>query len=335
MIIVTGGAGFIGSNLLAGLERAGLPDIVVCDDLGDGGKWKNIAKREIRDFVHPENLFDYLDDHRDEVDIIFHLGAIADTTEHDADLIIHNNFVLPRELWKWCGENSARFVYASSYSAYGDGQSETGFKDDDSLEALSHLKPMNPYGWSKVLFDKTVARQVQQAQTDQTVRMPPQWVGLRFFNVYGPHEYHKGEHASVVSKLYPQVSAGASARLFKSYSPDYGDGEQIRDFIYVDDCVDVLLWFYQNKDKSGLFNVGSGEGRSFNDVAKAMFDANNKPVKISYIDMPQDLKDKYQYYTQADVSKLRQAGYLADFTSLEAGISHYVTHYLSKEDPYK
>lgn len=333
MIVITGGAGFIGSNLIAGLEEEGVSDIVVCDVLGHEDKWRNIAKREIRDFVSPENLFTYLDQHAAEIDIVYHLGAISSTTEQDADLIMHNNFVLSRELWKWCAEHDSRFVYASSYSVYGAGDTDVGFKDDDSSEALAKLNPLNAYGYSKNLFDKRVSRVVNSK--DSKEKTPPQWVGLRLFNVYGPNEYHKGDHMSVVTKLYPQVSAGAAARLFRSYHDEYADGGQIRDFVWVKDCVDVMLWFYKNKDKSGLFNLGTGKGRSFKEMAEAMFKACNKPSKINYVDMPNSLKPKYQYYTEANIEKLRAAGYSKEFTSLEDGIKQYVSDYLSQEDQYR
>lgn len=333
MIVVTGGAGFIGSNLVAALEEEGLSNIVVCDELGNEDKWRNIAKREIRDFVSPDNLFMYLDMHARDVEIIFHFGAISSTTEQDADLIMHNNFVLSRELWKWCAEHDTRFVYASSYSVYGAGDTDIGFRDDDSPEALAKLKPLNAYGWSKNIFDRRVSRIVNY--TDSKENRPPQWVGLRLFNVYGPNEYHKGEHMSVVTKMYPQVSAGAAARLFRSYNDKYKDGGQIRDFVWIKDCIDVMLWFYKNKDKSGLYNLGTGKGRSFNEMAEAVFKACNKFPKITYVDMPNSLKHKYQYFTEADVKKLRAAGYDKEFTSLEDGIRQYVEGYLRQEDQYR
>ncbi len=333
MIIVTGGAGFIGSNLVATLEENGITDIVICDTLGNEDKWRNIGRREIRDFVAPNNLFFYMDQHADEIEMVYHLGAISNTTEADADLIINSNFILSREIWKWCAQNNVRFVYASSYSVYGSGDTEIGFRDDATPDALAKLKPLNAYGWSKNVFDRRVARVVHSGE--KTEPLPPQWVGLRLFNLYGPNEYHKGENMSVVSKLYPQVAAGASARLFKSYNANYADGGQVRDFVWVQDCADVMVWFYKNKDKSGLFNLGTGQGRSFNDMAAAVFKACGKQPKIGYVDMPNSLKQKYQYFTEADVSKLRAAGYDKPFTSLEDGIKIYVDKYLSKEDPYR
>ena len=329
MIIITGGAGFIGSNLVAGLEAKGHTDLVVCDWFGTGDKWRNIAKREIRDIVRPENLFEYLDRHSDEVEVIFHIGAVSSTVETDVDLIVDRNVVLSRQLWKWSAVNDVRFIYASSAATYGDGSN--GFKDDQSPKALSQLLPLNAYGWSKHVFDRRISRIVD----DGSEVCPPQWAGLKFFNVYGPNEYHKGEQMSVVCKLYPQVMAGAAAKLFKSHNPDYEDGGQLRDFVFVQDCVDVMLWLHDNPKVSGLFNVGSGKARSFKDLALATFEAAGLEAKINYIDMPQELRGKYQYFTQADMSKLIEAGYNKPFTELESGVKSYVQDYMSKEDRYR
>lgn len=326
MIIVTGGTGFIGSNLVAGLEAAGHKDIVICDTLGMEDKWRNIAKRELRDMVHPDRLFDYIETHRKAIKAIFHLGAISATTERDVDLIVETNVVLSRRLWKWCGKHQKRFIYASSAATYGDGKQ--GFEDKQDIDGLAALRPLNAYGWSKHVFDRRVSRVL----TDKAEDTPPQWAGLKFFNVYGPNEYHKDDQMSVICKLYPQVMAGASAKLFKSHNPDYEDGGQLRDFVYVKDCVSVMLWLLENKNVSGLFNVGTGEARSFKDLAEATFKAAGKEPKINYIDMPESLRDKYQYFTQADMSKLRAAGYDKDFTSLEDGIQDYVTNYMAQED---
>ncbi len=329
MIIVTGGTGFIGSNLVAGLEEHGCEDIVICDTLGTEEKWRNIAKRELRDMVHPERLFDYLNKHKDKIEAIFHMGAISSTTEKDADLIVETNIVLSRRLWKWCGKNNVRLIYASSAATYGDG--EQGFKDEQGTEELTKFRPLNAYGWSKHVFDRRVARVL----TSEEEPAPPQWAGLKFFNVYGPNEYHKGDQMSVICKLYPQVMAGAAAKLFKSHNPDYEDGGQLRDFVYVRDCVSVMLWLYDNKDVSGLFNVGTGEARSFKALAEATFSAAKKEPKISYMDMPQGLRAKYQYFTQADMDKLRAAGYDKPFTSLEDGVRDYVDNYMAQEDIYR
>ena len=330
MIIVTGGTGFIGSNLVAGLETHGCKDIVICDTLGTEDKWRNIAKRELRDIVHPDRLFDYLETHQDAVEMVFHLGAISSTTEKDADLIAETNIVLSRRIWKWCGKNKVRLVYASSAATYGDGRQ--GFDDKQTPQDLSKLRPLNAYGWSKHVFDRRISRVLEGGQED----VPPQWAGLKFFNVYGPNEYHKGDQMSVICKLYPQVMAGAAAKLFKSHHPDYDDGGQLRDFVYVKDCVKVMIWLYDNKDVSGLFNIGTGNARSFKDLAEATFAAANKPSKINYIDMPEGLREKYQYFTQANMDKLRAAGYDQPFTELEDGVRDFVENYMAKtEDPYQ
>jgi len=327
MIIVTGGTGFIGSNLVAGLEEAGHKRIVICDSLGSEDKWKNIAKRRLHNIIPPSRLLEYLDEHAGEVEAIFHMGAISSTTEKDADLIIETNFVLTRTLWNWCARNKVRFIYASSAATYGD--RTEGFDDEDTPAFLSSLRPLNPYGWSKHLMDRYASGIIYKEEEGVA---PPQWCGLKFFNVYGPNEYHKGDQMSVVCKLYPQVAAGASARLFKSHHPDYEDGGQLRDFVYVKDCVDVMLWLFQNKDVSGLFNVGTGKARSFKDLAIATFKAANTKEKIQYFDMPEELKGRYQYFTEANMNKLRAAGYTKEFTSLEDGIHDYVVNYMSLPD---
>ncbi|MEM7618001.1 MAG: ADP-glyceromanno-heptose 6-epimerase [Pseudomonadota bacterium] len=329
MIIVTGGTGFIGSNLVAALQDEGHEDIVICDTFGEEDKWRNIAKREIKDIVHPDRLFDYLDTHKDEVEVIFHMGAISSTTETDVDLIVETNIVLSRRLWKWCGKNQKRFIYASSAATYGDGNQ--GFEDYQSPEELEQLQPLNAYGWSKHVFDRRVSRVLET----KSEPIPTQWAGLKFFNVYGPNEYHKDDQMSVVCKLYPQVIAGATAKLFKSHHPDYEDGGQLRDFVYVKDCVAVMMFLLKQPKVCGLFNVGTGEARSFKDLAEATFKAAGMEPKINYIDMPQQLRDKYQYFTQAKMDKLRQAGFNADFTSLEEGIADYVQNYMAKEDKYR
>lgn len=331
MIIVTGGAGFIGSNLVSALDERG-DDIVIADIFGADDKWRNIAKRGLRDIVKPENLMEYLDEHEGQVQAIFHMGAVSSTTEKDADLIIETNFMLSRKLWRWCAQNDIRFIYASSAATYGDGSA--GFSDDETPEELARLKPLNAYGWSKHAFDRRVASIVSgRHQGDESV--PPQWAGLKFFNVYGPNEYHKGDQMSVVCKLFPQAVAGAAARLFESAHPDYDDGGQMRDFIYVKDCVDVMLWLLDNPDINGLFNVGTGKARSFKDLAHAVYNAAGVEPRINYVEMPQDLQEKYQYFTQADMSKLRNAGYDKPFTELEDGVKDYVQTYLNREDSYR
>ncbi len=330
MFMITGGAGFIGSNIAAEIETQTLGDLAICDVLGSDDKWRNIAKRTLRDIVHPTKLFEYLDKQKKSLNAIIHMGAISATTEKDADKIVENNFMLSRALWLWCSEHSVPFIYASSAATYGDGKE--GFDDFDNAEFLNKLRPLNPYGWSKHAFDKIVSDNVYGSHREG---QPPQWAGLKFFNVYGPNELHKGEQMSVICKLYPQVVAGASARLFKSHNPHYEDGGQLRDFIYVQDCVDVVMWLLQNKKVSGLFNVGTGKARSFKDLAMATFAAAKMTPKIHYMDMPEELRGKYQYFTEANMNKLRSVGYSNDMRSLEDGVRDYVERFMSRDDQYR
>ncbi|MDH5489513.1 MAG: ADP-glyceromanno-heptose 6-epimerase [Rhodospirillaceae bacterium] len=328
MYVVTGGAGFIGSNIVAALEKRGDEKIAVIDRLRDGDKWKNLAKRELCDIVHPDDTLDFLEDNSTNIKAVFHMGAISATTEKNVDLIIENNFQLSLDLWKWCTAHQTRFIYASSAATYGDG--ENGFDDDIAIDVLAKLQPLNPYGWSKHLFDRRVARMTSAGDAH-----PPQWAGLKFFNVYGPNEYHKGPMRSVVNKLYPDAVAGKEAQLFKSHHPDYSDGGQMRDFIYVDDCVDVMMWLLDNEKISGLFNVGTGKSRSFRDLTIAVFEALGKKPKIKFIPTPVEIRDKYQYFTQANTLNLRKAGYKKEFTELEDGIRSYVNGFLANDDPYR
>ena len=327
MIIVTGGAGFIGSNILAALQQKKYPDLVVVDWLGSGDKWKNIAKRELTAIVEPPHLRSFLADHAGDLQAVIHMGAISTTTESDADLIIRSNFTLSQELWNFCAGANIPYIYASSAATYGDGS--LGFKDDDSLEHLNALRPLNPYGWSKALFDRWVARQLASLRP-----APPQHVGLKFFNVYGPNEYHKGGQKSVVAHMFPDVLLNRDVKLFKSYNPKYKDGWQLRDFVWVGDIVSVILWLLDHPSVNGLFNVGTGEARSFHDLAVATWHALGKDPRIVYVDMPEPLRDKYQYFTQADLSKLRAAGYLKPMTPLEDGVTSYVRDFLNQPDPY-
>lgn len=333
MIIVTGGTGFIGSNIVAELEARGYKDITICDTMGMEDKWRNISKREIRDIVTPENLLEYMKKRADEIEVIFHMGAISATTEKDVDLIVDSNYRLSRILWKFCANYDVRLIYASSAATYGDGTA--GFDDDESINELSKLHPLNAYGWSKHAFDRRIARLVQDPEMQTIERRPKQWVGMKFFNVYGPNEYHKGGQMSVVSQLYPKIKKGEIAKLFKSHNPNYEDGGQLRDFVYVKDCVDVMLWFMENPQVSGLFNCGTGQARSFKDLALATFSAAGIEPKIEFTPMPEQLQGKYQYYTQANMSKLRSAGYKKPFASLEEGIKDHIQTYMSKEDPYR
>ena len=328
MIIVTGGAGFIGSIIVAALQEQGYSDIVVADWLGHDDKWKNIAKRELAAIIPPEELVSYTQAHAGKVSAIIHMGAISTTTETDADLIIRSNFTLTQQLWRICTEAQIPFIYASSAATYGDGG--LGFDDDESLPHLNSLRPLNPYGWSKALFDRWAAREQQEGRPT-----PPQHVGLKFFNVYGPNEYHKGGQKSVVAHIFPDVKADRPVRLFKSYRPDYADGWQLRDFVWVGDVASVILWMLEHREVSGLFNVGTGEARSFYDLAAATWAALGKEPQITYVDMPETLRDKYQYFTQANLAKLRAAGYTAPMTSLEDGVRQYVQGYLNGDDMYR
>jgi len=255
------------------------------------------------------------------------MGAISSTTETDVDLILANNFSFSRQLWGWCTQNRKPFIYASSAATYGGG--EQGFLDDINEAYLTRLRPLNAYGWSKQLFDQFVAASVRRGDD-----LPPQWVGLKFFNVYGPNEYHKGSQQSVAAQIFPHARERRPAKLFKSYHPDYSDGGQLRDFLYVRDAVRVIQWLLHNRGVSGLYNLGTGEARSFADLASAVFAALEQKPAIQYIEMPEHIRHKYQYVTEAKINKLRDAGYREPFTSLEDGIKEYVTQYLMYDDPY-
>ena len=328
MILVTGGAGFIGSNLVAALEARGATEIAVVDRLGRDEKWRNLAKRELAAIVPPEEFDRWLERHGGAVRMVFHLGAISATTERDADLVIASNFTLSLKLWDWCAANRVRFVYASSGATYG--AAAGGFDDDASPEGLARLRPLNAYGWSKHLFDRRIARLVAEGRP-----APPQWAGLKFFNVYGPNEYHKGTMKSVVAQNHAAVAAGQPIRLFRSYRQDYGDGGQVRDFVYVRDCVDVIVWLLANPGVNGLFNLGTGQARSWLDLARALFAATGQAERVEFIDMPETLRAKYQYFTEARMAKLRAAGYDRPFTTLEEGIADYVARFLARGDSYR
>ncbi len=328
MFLVTGGAGFIGSNIVAALEERGLGKVAVCDRLGSGGKRRNIEKRKLADIVEPERLFEFLGDNGAGIEAIIHMGAVSDTTASDASRIRDTNFRLPVALWNWCAGHRARFLYASSAATYGDGTQ--GFDDDNAPEALARLKPLNLYARSKHLFDRRVVRMAADGGP-----RPPQWAGLKFFNVYGPNEDHKGGQKSVVAQIYPRAEAGEAARLFKSHHPDYADGGQLRDFIWVGDCVDVVLWLLEHDTQEGLFNCGTGRARSFADLAAAVYRALGKEPRIEYIPTPEAIRDRYQYFTEADMSRLRAAGYDEPFTTLEDGVGAYVKGFLNTADRYR
>ncbi len=327
MILVTGGAGFIGSNLVAALCERGAR-VAVCDHLGGGDKWRNIAKRDLEDLIAPEALTGFLESAGGAVAAIIHLGATSNTTASDGDAVAHNNFGLSKALWSWCCAHDRPLIYASSAATYGDGAA--GFDDDLSADHLARLRPLNLYGWSKHLFDRWVGHRVSSGG-----ETPPQWAGLKFFNVYGPNEYHKGDQASVVYQLHRQIAGGAPARLFRSHHPDYPDGGQLRDFVWVGDCVEIMLWLLDHPELSGLFNVGTGKARSFADLARALFAALDQPERIDFIPTPEAIRDRYQYFTQAETARLRAAGYRAAFTGLEAGVAAYLESYLTSDDPYR
>ena len=326
MLLVTGGAGFIGSNVVAALNDAGRADVAVCDVLGHDGKWRNLAKRQLADVVPPAQLMDWLKGRR--LEAVIHLGAISETTATDGDLVIETNFRLSLRLLDWCTANPTPFIYASSAATYGDGAQ--GFADDPSLAALKQLRPMNLYGWSKHLFDLAVAERAARGE-----RLPPQWAGLKFFNVFGPNEYHKGTMMSVLTRRFDDIKAGRAVQLFKSHRDGITDGDQRRDFIHVDDTVRVMMWLLATPGVSGLFNVGTGQARSFRDLMLSAYAALGTKPNIQYVDMPLAIRDSYQYFTEADVDRLQRAGYNGGFTALEDAVGGYVKGFLDTADRFR
>ena len=326
MLLVTGGAGFIGSNVVAALNDAGRADVVVCDVLGHDGKWRNLAKRQLADILPPAELPDWLRGRR--LEALIHLGAISETTATDGDLVIETNFRLSMRLLDWCTANATPFIYASSASTYGDGAQ--GFRDDPSMVALKALRPMNLYGWSKHLFDMAVAERAARGE-----RLPPQWAGLKFFNVFGPNEYHKGAMMSVLARRFDDIRAGRAVQLFKSHRDGIEDGDQRRDFIYVDDVVRVMLWLLATSSVSGIFNVGTGTARSFKDLILSAYAALGANPNIQYIDMPEAIRNSYQYFTESNVERLRGAGYNGGFTALEDAVKTYVGGFLDSADRFR
>ncbi|MCZ7609588.1 MAG: ADP-glyceromanno-heptose 6-epimerase [Ignavibacterium sp.] len=319
MIVVTGGAGFIGSAIVWKLNQLGKTNIIIVDELGKNEKWKNLVGLKYRDFV---NKLEFIEQVLDDVvpyniEAIIHMGANSSTTEKDADHLLDNNFHYTKELSKYCVEKNIRFIYASSAATYGDGS--LGFDDDETK--LEQLRPLNMYGYSKHLFDLWA----------KTNHISDRVAGIKYFNVYGPNEYHKGDMRSVVHKAFEQIRNTGKVCLFKSLNPKYKDGEQMRDFVYVKDAVDMTLYFLDNPNINGIFNVGAGKARTWNDLVNALFNAVGKPVNIEYIDLPAQLKEKYQYFTEANLIKIKDAGYNQTITSLEDGISDYVKNYLLKD----
>ena len=325
MIVVTGGAGFIGSNLVAALTERGDDDIVVCDLLDHPDKAATFEKHPVSAVIAPNTLMPWLETNGSDVRAVFHMGATSSTTVSDMEHLLDNNVGVSLALWRWCSRNGRRLIYASSAAAYGDGQN--GFDDDNDPAALARLAPMNRYGLSKQLFDLMAVNLARGGFH------PAQWAGLKFFNVYGPNEGHKGGQRSVAVQLYEQISATGRARLFRSHNPDYADGGQLRDFIWVGDCVDVMLWLYDEPSISGIFNCGTGQARSFLDLANACFAALGREPSIDYIDTPADIRDRYQYFTEARMDRLRAAGYDRPFTTLESGVGRYIRDYLATNDP--
>lgn len=315
MIVVTGAAGFIGSNMVAKLNDAGYSDIIVVDEFSRQDKNKNLEGKNYLQQIHRDEFFNWLQNNGRQVEAVFHLGARTDTAEMDKRIFDRLNLNYSKEIWDLCGTFNISLIYASSAATYGDG--EKGYKDDHSL--VYSLKPLNLYGESKNEFDKWVLQQSEH---------PPFWAGIKFFNVYGPNEYHKGRMASVVFHAFNQISQTGKMKLFRSHRSDYLDGEQLRDFIYVNDVVDVLFFIMQNDIDSGLYNLGTGKARTFNDLVRSVFYAMEKKEQIEYIDTPEDIRHKYQYFTEADMQKLRSAGYTQPFHSLEEGIYDYVRNYL-------
>lgn len=326
-ILVTGGGGFVGSNLVAALLARGTHHVVVCDSFGNSEKWRNLSKHFVHDIIAPEQMIGWLNANRQNIDIIFHVGSISSTVEKDIDLILEHNLRLSLQLWRWCNEHHIRIVYTSSAATYGDGSQ--GFDDTIDPVQMAKLRPLSGYGWSKQMFDMHVANAYARGECGM-----PQWVGLKVFNSYGPNEYHKEDQKSVISKMATQAVQGAVVRMFRSYNPKYADGEQLRDVIYIKDVVRVMLWFLDHPNVSGLFNLGTGKASTFNEMATAIFAALNKKPNVHYMDMPADLVPKYQYFTEANMTKLRAAGYTDAFTPLGEGMKDYVQNYLLKDDPY-
>ena len=323
LILVTGAAGFIGSNVARRLAQRGA-QVVACDWFGEGGKWTNLRDVQLYDVIRPEVVLDWLRALPAPPAAIVHMGAVSATTEADVDLIVARNIRATLDLWAYAAEHAVRFVYASSAATYGDGSQ--GFVDDDSPEALARLRPLNAYGWSKHVVDRRVVDDWRRGRPT-----PAGWAGLKFFNVYGPGEAHKAQMRSVVHQIYPAARRGEPVSLFKSDHPDYADGGQLRDFIYVADCCAVVERMLQADRLAGLYNVGTGEARGFADLARAVFSAVGQPPNIRYKDMPAELKGRYQYFTQADTAKLKAAGLAPTFHSLEDGVTAYVHEGLEAE----
>lgn len=319
MIIVTGGAGFIGSAIIAALNKQGIADILAVDETGKD-KCKNLVNLSFTDYSEKDDFLKTVVEKKStsKIDAIFHMGACSDTTEMNTEYLEENNYQYSKLLARWAADTHIRFIYASSAATYGDGSK--GFSDDE--EKIGQLQPLNPYGRSKQLFDLW-------ARENGLLK---KIVGLKYFNVFGPNEYHKGDMRSFVVKAFEQINATGKVRLFKSHNPQFEDGKQMRDFLYVKDAVDMTLFFYDNPKIAGLFNIGSGKARTWDDLVKAVFSAMGKEQNIEYIDMPESIRNQYQYFTQADITKLRKTGYKKEITSLEDAIKDYVQNYLQNNN---
>ena len=315
MIIVTGGAGFIGSNLVYELNRRNENNIIICDKANSVLKKNYLKKAKYNKIVFPSNFFHFLEKNKKKINYIFHLGAISTTTSTNYSRLIKNNLEYSIKILEFCTKNKTGLIYASSASTYGNGSN--GFKDNENYKYLSKLKPLNLYGKSKNLFDLYISEKKKE-------ELPVQWVGLKFFNVYGNNERHKKKKMSIISYLTPLIKRNRNIKLFKSHNKNFNDGEQKRDFIHVDDCVNVILWFYKNKKISGLFNVGTGNPRTFLDATRILFKELNKKEKINYINTPENVKKHYQYFTKANLNKLRKHGYKKKFKNIEDGIKLFV-----------
>ena len=329
MFVVTGAAGFIGSVVVEELNRV-FPDtpVTVIDWMGEDQRWKNLNKRTLADIVFPEDTMDYLDEHENEIIAVINMGAISATTATDVDALVEQNCAYTLDLFRWCADANKQFIYASSASTYGDGRQ--GFDDNEGLEYLSKLIPMNAYGFTKHMEDKAIVT---------SKKHPPQWVGLKFFNVYGPNEYHKGGMQSVISHAFRQIKDTGKVKLFKSHNENYIDGGQMRDFVYVKDIVRAITWFVQHKEVSGIFNMGTGNARTFKDLATSVFTALELEPNIEYIDMPEHIREHYQYHTEANMEKFYEVyeeieKKCFEFSTLEDGTKDYVQNYLNKMDPH-
>ena len=322
MIIVTGGAGFIGSAFVWKLNREGIDDIIIVDRLDSTDKWKNLVNLRYADYLHRDTFLKMVeaDAVPFEVNALVHMGACSSTTERDADFLWTNNFSYTRTMSEWALKHSIRFIYASSAATYGDGSQ--GFSDDHAK--IPNLKPINMYGYSKQVFDVWALKQ----------NLENKMAGIKFFNVFGPNEYHKGDMTSVIFKAFHQIRQTGKVRLFKSYLPQYGDGGQMRDFVYVKDCVDAMWWLFQNPSVNGIFNLGTGKARTWNDLIHAVFAAMAVGPNIEYIEMPEGLRKQYQYFTQAEMGKLKAAGCPVIFSPLEDSVRDYVVNYLQQDDPH-